>query len=67
MCGPMDDRVTVRAEEVGQVGIGILVYGYAERMQTEPARLMQGGASVLDPVPSLVAIQVIRFAIREQE
>ena len=62
-----DQDEAVLAEQVRQIVIGFLVDGHAKRMQTFAARLQQRHPGILDPIPALIMVQIIRLPIRQQQ
>src|SRR5690606_24690817 len=65
--GLADDREAGRTEQMGQVTRTLAVDGDAERHDAPIARLDHGDASVLDTVAAVVEVEVVRFAVGQDE
>src|SRR5690606_18023593 len=65
--GCLHDGVVAGPEQAGQVVRSLMVDGDAERRDALQARLRERLARVLEAVAALVAVAVVRLAVREQQ
>jgi hypothetical protein len=65
--GIRDDGVAVPAERGGQVVARLRVHGHAEHPQALSARLADRHPGILETVPTLVVVGVVRLPVGENE